>query len=271
MPDVPLSMPLLEDDLAERGLIAPVAFAAGGDLPRAVVPCFFSEVLERLEGRPGTTRVGELVAAHGRHPVLSVEHEGERVAVFHPGVGAPLAAAFLEEVIAAGGRSFVAVGGAGALVPELVLGHPVIVASAVRDEGTSFHYAPPGRVIDADDAGVAALESTLESVGAAHLIGRTWTTDAFYRETPSRIRRRRAEGCAVVEMEAAALIAVARHRSVRLAQLLYAGDSLAGAEWDARAWDRAVDIRARLLDLALSAALRLEAGSGPGPTPPAAR
>lgn len=75
------------------------------------------------------------------------------MAVFHPGVGAPIAVGFLEEVIAAGGRSFVAAGGAGALLPDLVLGHPVIVESAVRDEGTSFHYAAPSRTIDADAVG----------------------------------------------------------------------------------------------------------------------
>ena len=253
----PPDLPLLEDDLAEPGLISPVAFVPSGEMPTAVVVCFFAEVIDELAQRDGTELVGELTAAHGRHRVLSVPHGSGRVAVFHPGVGAPIAAAFLEEVIAAGGRSFIAVGGAGALLPDLVLGHPVVVESAVRDEGTSFHYAAPSRVIDADPAGVAALRETLDAIGAGYLTGRAWTTDAFYREPRSRIARRVEEGCLVVEMEASAFIAVARFRGVRLGQLLYAGDSLAGAEWDERDWSNAVDVRSRLFDVAATAALRL--------------
>ena len=62
----------------------------------------------------------------------------------------------------------------------------------------------------------------------AHTVGRTWTTDAVYRETRARTDRRRAEGCLTVEMEASALIAVARFRGVAFSQVLFAGDSLAG-------------------------------------------
>jgi uridine phosphorylase len=251
-------VPLLEDDLAEPGLIVPSGFTPHGDVPSAVVICFFAELIEQLAQREDTERVGVLTAAHGQHPVFSVAHGSGRVMVFHPGVGAPIAAGFLEEVIAAGGRSFIAVGGAGALLPDLVLGHPVIVQSAVRDEGTSYHYAAPGRVIDADPAGVTALRETLDAIGADYLTGRTWTTDAFYREPHTRIARRVEEGCLVVEMEASAFIAVARFRGVRLGQLLYAGDSLAGVEWDHRDWFNAVDIRSRLFDLAATAALRLD-------------
>jgi uridine phosphorylase len=83
---------------------------------------------------------------------------------------------------------------------------------ANRVEGTSYHYAAPGRVIDADPDGIAVLRETLEAIGADYVTGRTWTTDAFYREPPSRIARRVEEGCLVVEMEPAAFIAVARFR-----------------------------------------------------------
>jgi len=83
---------------------------------------------------------------------------------------------------------------------------------------------------------------------------RTWTTDAVFRETRTRVDRRVAEGCVVVDMEASALIAVARHRGVRLAHLLFAGDSLAGQEWEHRGWTRAADIRAGLFEIACTAA-----------------
>jgi nucleoside phosphorylase len=97
----------------------------------------------------------------------------------------------------------------------------------------------------------------LHDVGTAYFVGRTWTTDAFMRETQTRVRRRIEEGCAMVDMESSAFIAVAKYRSLRFAQLLYAGDSLAGESWDSRHWDSARDVRERLFYAAARAALNL--------------
>ncbi len=96
----------------------------------------------------------------------------------------------------------------------------------------------------------------LEGLRLPHLVGRTWTTDAPYRETRSKLQHRLDEGCITVEMEAAALFAVARFRGVPFAQLLYAADSLAGEKWEARGWPHA-DIREPLFWAAAETALRL--------------
>jgi uridine phosphorylase len=178
--------------------------------------------------------------------------------VLHPGVGAPLAAGFLEEVIALGATCVVACGGAGAVIPGLALGHVIVPDRAVRDEGTSFHYAPPAREIEADPLGVAVATRVLSEKKVPHRIGKTWTTDAIYRETRGRIARRRDEGCITVEMEAAAFFAVARFRGIRFAQLLYAGDDVSGATWDARQWDR-TSRRQALFTLGVEVALALSA------------
>lgn len=252
-----VDLPLLEDDLARTAVIEPSDVYRATDMPQSVVLCFFSEVIDALAARPDTRVVHVLAAAHGTHPIWELEHAGERLAVLHPGVGAPLAAAFLEEAIALGGRVFVAVGGAGALLPDLVLGHAVVVDGAVRDEGTSFHYLAPSRTVDADPDAVTAVQETLSAADVPFVTGRTWTTDAFYRETRERVDRRVAEGCVTVEMEAAALIAVARYRAVRFAHLLYAGDSLAGQAWDHRGWQSATSIREALFWHAADAAVRL--------------
>lgn len=171
-------------------------------------------------------------------------------------MGAPLAAGILEELIALGARRLVICGGAGALVPALTLGHAVVPTAAVRDEGTSFHYLPPGREVELDASAAKAITETLEAAGMPYVTGKTWTTDGPYRETPGRVERRRAEGCLTVEMEAAALAAVAQFRGVRLGYLLYAGDSLADEEWDDRSW-HAHPGRAGLFELAAEACLRL--------------
>ncbi|OPZ05679.1 MAG: Purine nucleoside phosphorylase DeoD-type [candidate division BRC1 bacterium ADurb.BinA364] len=133
--------------------------------------------------------------------------------------------------------------------------------SAVRDEGVSYHYAPPSREIAPTDAALNALRRTLQARGEPFAAGKTWTTDAFYRETPARVARRRGEGCLTVEMESAAFFAVARFRGVEFAQLLYAEDDVASEVWSSRrkAFDRKA-VRARMLELAIEACLAMESG-----------
>lgn len=206
-----MELPLTENDLADAGVIEPSQVIAPlPGMPAAAVVCFFGELITSLAARSGTRQVAVLEAAHGTHPIYEVERHGRRLAVFHPGVGAPLAAGFLEEAIALGCRYFIAVGGAGALVPELVLGHAVVVGSAVRDEGTSFHYLPASRTVDSDQEAMRVLQGVLDEAGEPYVTGRSWTTDAMYRETRDRVRRRVGEGCLTVEMEASAFFAVAR-------------------------------------------------------------
>src|SRR5262249_39200414 len=164
--------------------------------------------------------------------------DGRRLTLFHPGVGAPLAAAMLEEAIALGCRRFVACGGAGVLDRSIALGHLIVPTAAIRDEGTSYHYLPPGRQVEPSPEGVSAIAVVLKRRGCAYLTGKTWTTDALYRETPGKVRQRREQGCLTVEMEAAALFAVTWFRGVTLAQILYGGDDVSGSEWDSRHWDK---------------------------------
>lgn len=227
----------------------------------AGVLCFFNDVLDQLAASGRLRQVYVLHSEIGHNPVYELETDLGPVTVVHPGVGAPLAAGFVEETAALGVRTFVACGGAGALVDDLALGHVMVVTSALRDEGTSLHYVAPGRVIDADPLGVSVLEETLRSLDVPYFLGRTWTTDAIFRETRGRIERRLAEGCSVVDMESSAFIAVARYRGLRFAQLLYAGDSLAGQEWDSRHWVGAGEIRLRLFEVAARAAIALHAAT----------
>jgi uridine phosphorylase len=250
-------LPLLDGDFESVGILEPSEIYRTRDIPTAAVLCFFPEIIAQLGQRPDAKRVATLRSEIGPNPVWEIEHDGQRLAVLQPGVGAPLAAAFLEEVIAFGVRRVIACGAAGALVPELTLGHAIIVDSAVRDEGTSYHYLPPARVIEADQHATATLLKTLTRREVAHLVGRAWTTDAIYRETRTKARQRVEEGCVAVDMEASALFAVARYRGISLGQLLLAGDSLAGETWDHRGWTTAHSAREALFWLAADAAVAL--------------
>ena len=187
--------------------------------------------------------------------MLRVEVDGTPVVAVQPGIGAPMAAFVLEELIALGARTVVACGGAGVLDRDIDVGNLVIPTSAVRDEGTSFHYLPPTREIAQDPDMIAAIESTLDRHGVGYRLGKTWTTDAIYRETRARVARRQAEGCIVVEMEASALFAVGAFRGVPVGQILYGGDDVSGlGDWDRRDWDNH-SIREHLFWLAAESCL----------------
>jgi uridine phosphorylase len=248
--------PLAEFDGDPRALIEPLPLASSGEVPERAVVCFFRDVIEEVCGDGRADVLAETTWESGAHRLYRLPVEGGHVAVFHPGVGAPLAAGVLEEMIATGCRTFVACGGAGAVIPGLALGHVVVPDSAVRDEGTSHHYLPASREVTADAAVTDVLRDVLAERDIPHVVGKTWTTDAPYRETPAKIAARRAEGCLTVEMEVAAFFAVARHRSVRFGQYLYAGDDVSGSVWDSRRWQTS-SARRDLFWLAVTAVMRL--------------
>lgn len=249
--------PILEFDPARRALIEPAQLIGPVDAPEHCVICFFQEVIAGLNHRGTLTTIFEDRWEDSVHPFYELEVDGQRLALFHPGVGAPMAAGMLEGAIALGCRKFIACGGAGVLDRGLAVGRLIVPRAAVRDEGTSYHYLPPGREVEASPAGVDAVERVLTAHGVDYLVSKTWTTDAPYRETRARIDLRRSEGCLTVEMEAAAFFSVARFRGVELAQILYAGDDLSAEEWDHRDWARQTPLRERLFWLAAEACLAL--------------
>ena len=249
--------PILEHDPSAEALIEPSRLISAIDIPTHCVLCFFQDVIAGLREQ-GLLRVVHMLGSEmGPNPVYETVIDGRPLIVMHPGVGAPLAGAFMDELIALGCRHFVACGGAGVLAPDMVVGHIVVPDSAGRDEGRSYHYLPPSREVAPSPAALAAIVTTLQHHKAPYVVGKTWTTDAFYRETAARVARRRAEGCLTVEMEAAALFAVGRFRGVSVGQLLYSGDDLSDVEWDGRQWRDRLTIREQLFRLAAEACLML--------------
>jgi uridine phosphorylase len=254
---MPELFPILEFDPTPEAVIEPSRVIQAIGAPEHCVICFFREVIESLvaSGRPRQIAVER--SEMGEHPLYEMDVDGRRLAFFHPGVGAPLAAGLLDEIIPRGCRKFIACGGAGVLDREIAVGHVVVPASAVRDEGTSYHYLPPGREVSASPEAVAAIERTLKAHDIPYVIGKTWTTDAFFRETPGKVALRKSEGCLTVEMEAAAFFAVAQFRGVTFGQMLYGGDDVSGRDWDRRDWNGRVTVRERLFWLAAEACLTL--------------
>lgn len=252
-----MSYPILEHDPVRQAFIEPSRVIRPRDVPEHCVICFFREVIEKVAEEQHARILVENRWEDGPHPLYEIAYRGQRLAFFHPGIGAPLSASLLEEVIAFGCRKFVACGGCGVLEVEIAVGSLVVVSGAVRDEGVSYHYLPPGREVAASPEGMEALIKSLDERGLPYKVGKTWTTDAPYRETVERIARRKAEGCLVVEMEAAGMMAVAQFRGAAFGQVLYGGDDLSGAEWDDRAWRSRAEVRESLFWLCADACFRL--------------
>lgn len=147
------------------------------------------------------------------------------------GIGAPTAAVQMEQMIALGLKRFISIGTAGALCRSAEPGSLVLCTRAIRDEGTSHHYVSFYKYVDADDRMLTRLRSALDRQCSAHIAGMTWTTDAPYRETAEEISAYHAEGAITVEMEAAALIAVARFRGVEFAAAFCISDVVMPTCW----------------------------------------
>src|SRR5690606_6755014 len=116
----------LEYDTSRAALIEPHRLLSPIDIPQHCVICFFKEVIAGVCGEDKAVTAFMLSSEMGRNPVYIVERDGARFAVAHPGVGAPLAAGFLEELIALGCRNFIACGGSGVLNADITVGHVVV-------------------------------------------------------------------------------------------------------------------------------------------------
>ena len=168
--------------------------------------------------------------------IYAVNFNGTNI-ILHQGiVGAPLAAAVMEDLAAFGCKNVIAVGGAGVLKPEIARGHLIVPTSAIRQEGTSYHYIAPSKYIKCPPKIIKKMCTYLKEKGLPFVCGRTWTTDAIFRETQDLIDLRKKEGCICVEMENATFAAVAQFYNIKFGQILYGGDSLCGDVWDKRDW-----------------------------------
>ena len=99
----------------------------------------------------------------------------------------------------------------------------------------------------------------LDEFRVKYTVGKTWTTDAFYRETAEKINRRKQQGCICVDMECSADAAVAKFRGKDLVQFFYAADNLDSAEWDIRSLSNhsKLEEKDRIAMIALELAIRI--------------
>jgi uridine phosphorylase len=164
--------------------------------------------------------------------MFTLRETGDRVAIIgNFGIGAPDAVIHLEEFIEWGVRKFISVGTAGGLQKELRIGDLVLCERAIRDEGSSHHYLPPSKYARPSPVLTDRVRQALRSLRLKFVSGTSWTIDTPYRETVSEARRYERQGVLTVEMEAAALFAVAKYRKAQVAALFSVSDSLTEFPW----------------------------------------
>ena len=121
------SYPILEHDYASEGKIEPSRIIKPRDVPEYCVITFFSDVIDEVVEQ----KQAKIAVANrwedGPHPIYEIEHNGQRLAFFHPGVGAPIATGLFEEAIAFGCKKFIVCGGCGVLDKELTVGKLIVV------------------------------------------------------------------------------------------------------------------------------------------------
>ena len=239
--------PVLEFDDNPVAKLNPSNFADTKFDTDKIVITFFPEVVRKLLAQGA---ISEAMVIPGENPIPIYRFTAFPDVLLTLGqVGCPACAGNLDLFHAMGITKAMFCGGGGVLDRNIEVGRILVVDGAIRDEGFSFQYIAPSRVICADKETNGKIVRYLQENDIPFLQGLTWTTDAIFRETPERIARRKEEGAKIVEMEQAGCIAVAQFRHFSYGALIYGGDDLSGEEWSNRGWRSREGVRYDLVRL----------------------
>lgn len=255
---------ITEFDPDPSSLIDPVVILKDEPrIPKILISCFAFSSFDRLKSSlEDVTELGILKNANYWTHYYKAKWQGLEIGLVCAEVGAASCVGLFEDLFAMGAETLILYGNCGVLdssIDDLAI---ILPTSAVRDEGTSFHYCSPSREIDVNTDYGDLFEAMLQELKIPYHKGKCWTTDGFYRETAWKMQKRKEEGCICVDMEASAMAALAKMRGKKVLQFFYAGDNLDTASWDARSLSQLV----RLEDkdsiglIALEAARRIAKG-----------
>lgn len=158
--------------------------------------------------------------------------DGTEIGVIGCAVGASFAVLLAEQLAVSGCELLISVTSSGSITRVAEAPYFVIIDRALRDEGTSYHYAAADVFAEADPRIVAAAMQALPGTGLRVFAGASWTTDAPFRETAAAVDAARAKGVLAVEMEAAALYTFARQREAAVLCLAHVTNTMGVAEGD---------------------------------------
>ena len=175
-----------------------------------------------------------------RHPtwacyhttLLTWEQDGVEYGIIGRVVGASFAVLVAEELFVCGCQLLISITSAGQLMELGPTPYVVLIERAVRDEGTSYHYLPPAFYSTLSEPLRAHILSTWDQTRLALHVGGSWTTDAPFRETERLLARGRDLGLVAIEMEAAALYALATAKDYPIVCFAHVTNQMAQVEGD---------------------------------------
>lgn len=194
----------------------------------------FSYIIEKfvLENYP-CKQIAQFKFATGITPIYEIDYHNKKFAFFKTYVGAPACVGTIEDTLSEiKTNKYIVFGGSGCLDKEIARGKVIIPTEAYRDEGTSYHYAPASDYIKIKNANM--VEKFMQENEIPYVMGKTWTTDSYYRETVNNIEKRKADGCISVEMEGSAIQAMCNFRKLEVYLFFTSGDLLVTPKWDER-------------------------------------
>lgn len=148
------------------------------------------------------------------------------------GIGAPVIAGLVDEFAALGVKQLALIGMAGGLQENLSAGSIVLSTGAIRGEGVSRHYLPPAEIVESSNEMAQGVSAILTKQNHPHSSGLTWTTDAPFRELRKDVLAHQNKGVLAVDMEAAAMLAVAKANGLPALASFSIADTLANGLWN---------------------------------------
>lgn len=255
-------MLLQEFDKNERAILNPDMFhKVLPEMPKTCVSFFSKSIMKAVVEKYPVEQIANISNSTANFPIYKVNIDGTDLAIFQSAVGAPACVSNYEELIAMGVKNFLLVGCCGCLDASLEDYSIIIPTAAIRDEGTSYHYKEQSDETVINPKVVSILENTIKTLGLNYTKGKTWTTDAIFRETKDKMERRKQQGAITVEMECSAMNIVSEFRGVNFGQVFYAADNLGGEEYDPRHFtggEETFDNKIKIIPIAIQCAIAMD-------------
>lgn len=231
--------PIIDHDTTEPAVFEPGNLLEGArrqkGLPEVKVPvgCLLDMDGELVERLVSSGRAAADLGWPCFHTKLYRWNAGDaEIGIVGGTVGAPFAVLVAEELFASGCEALLSISSAGLIASDARPPLFVLIERALRDEGTSYHYAEPSEYGEANAELVALATSAVKAAGVRVIIGATWTTDAPFRETVEAIEAAKRRGILAVEMEAAALYTFAKARHANVLCIAHVTNTMGQADQD---------------------------------------
>lgn len=210
--------------------------------PKTVITCFARETFNRILEELPHREIARTSVANLEIPIYELEFKGQKIGFFNAYVGASACLAILEDIIVFGMENLIVFGTCGVLDSSIEETSIIIPRSAIRDEGTSFHYSEVSSEIAVNTKFHEEFKSFLDRQAVSYTEGKVWTTDGIYRETVDKMLEHKRNGAICVDMECSAIAALSKFRNINHFQFFYSADNLDAEVWEARSLGNSEDL-----------------------------